>query len=146
MNAPKYVVIGIGKNGNYDGQKVFLAVDTSSGGYPWWTNSEDLYDTFDSMESALKAMDINYMYTQASDIQVARLEIIMHPVKSVTPDTSAIVRRINDLNAEIDQYNAGVQRALQDGDMNALERYSNSMRQAVQYLGQAKAQLNAITG
>lgn len=71
-----FIIMGINKKG----EKVYYAVDRSSGGYPYWTSYWPAVEKFTDIDKATRACSIHgYMAEQASDIQIMKLEEILYP-------------------------------------------------------------------
>lgn len=71
-----FIIMGINKKG----EKVYYAVDRSSGGYPWWSIGWYNVEKFTDIAKVAGAYPIDgYMAEQASDIQIMKLEEIVYP-------------------------------------------------------------------
>ncbi|QDJ96199.1 hypothetical protein Xoosp13_12 [Xanthomonas phage Xoo-sp13] len=98
----KFIVMGIGVSAPFAGKVVYVDIDASSGGYPFWQDIITRAHLFDSAEHAVCGVDIEYMYRQATDIKVATIEYVTTPVKSVNYDMTRIEQEINDAKQSLE--------------------------------------------
>lgn len=71
-----FIIMGINKKG----EKVYYAVDRSSGGYPYWTSYWSAVEKFTDIDKATRTCSIHgYMAEQVSTFQVMKLEEILCP-------------------------------------------------------------------
>lgn len=138
------VVIGISKERLYKGEQVYLDTDASSGGYPYWTNWPDSARKFSSPEDALHALDIDYMYSQASNIQIATIEYVFTPIRAVTPDLTKLNKSITDTQNLIRSASGDMQNAINKGDTKGQVAAAEKLKQHTERLSQLQVQLKAM--
>lgn len=71
-----FIIMGINKKG----EKVYYAMDRSSGGYFWWSTEWYNVEKFTDIDKVTRSCPINgYMVEQVSNFQVMKLEEILYP-------------------------------------------------------------------
>lgn len=69
-----FVIVGTNK----DGEKVYFAVDHTSGGYPWWSTGWHNVEKFKNKVTASFSSQ-DYIANQVSNIQILRLDEVVSP-------------------------------------------------------------------
>ena len=135
----RYVVTGVSEN-----QHMWVGIDQASGGYPYWTDQPSQIATFKTIDDAMKAVDISYMFQQASSVQVCTIDYVTTPVKKIHADLHNMHQQLKTDKRELERLSSLLVDAINNSDTVAQVSLSEDIAKAGQSIKETEYKLNLL--